>query len=96
MENNISLVETDKIDDKIKIVVGQTDYSKEEAKNKLQEFNYDEIAVIKSYLGISNKKTTEIKSVNQEIYKQLRYRLDSTIREYNERADKNKGGNLLK
>jgi hypothetical protein len=88
MEDHISLVETDQIEEKIQKVMRQTDYTEEMAREKLKLFNYDEILVIKSYLGISDKKVQPIKSVNQEIYKQLRYRLDSNMRNYQERVDK--------
>ena len=88
MEDHISLVETDQIEEKIQKVIRQTDYTEEMAREKLKLFNYDEILVIKSYLGISDKKVQPIKSVNQEIYKQLRYRLDSNMRNYQERVDK--------
>ena len=88
MEDHISLVETDQIEEKIHKVMRQTDYTEEMAREKLKLFNYDEILVIKSYLGISDKKVQPIKSVNQEIYKQLRYRLDSNMRNYQERVEK--------
>jgi hypothetical protein len=88
MEDHISLVETDQIEEKIQKVMRQTDYTEDMAREKLKLFNYDEILVIKSYLGISDKKVQPIKSVNQEIYKQLRYRLDSNMRNYQERVDK--------
>ena len=88
MEDHISLVETDQIEEKIQKVMRQTDYTEEMAREKLKLFNYDEILVIKSYLGISDKKVQPIKSVNQEIYKQLRYRFDSNMRNYQERVEK--------
>ena len=56
MDNNISLVETDLIDDKIQKIMRQTDYSEDLAREKLKEFHFNEIDVIKSYLGISEKK----------------------------------------
>ena len=52
----------------------QTNYNEETTKEKLKEFNFDEVSVIKNYLGIVEKKPT-IKSVNQEIYKQMRQKL---------------------
>jgi len=88
MEDKISLVETDQIEERVQKIMRQTDYTEETAREKLKLFNYDEILVIKSYLGITDKKVQPIKSVNQEIYKQLRYRLDSNMRNYQERADK--------
>jgi citrate lyase synthetase len=88
MADNISLVETDQIEDKVQIVLRQTDYTKEQAREKLKEYGFDEIATIKAYLGITEKNAPQIKSVNQEIYKQLRCKLDSNMRNYQERVDK--------
>ena len=88
MGDNISLVETDQIDGKIQKVMRQTDYSKEVAREKLKEYNFDEIATIKAYLGITEKKALPVKSVNQEIYKQLRSRLNSNMKDYQSRVEK--------
>ena len=89
MSDNISLVETDQIDDKVQKILRQTDYTEELAKEKLKEHNFNEISVIKAYFGISEKKPHEIKikSINQEIYKQLRYKLDSNMRDYRTRVE---------
>lgn len=94
MGDQISLVETDQIEERVQKIMRQTDYTEEMAREKLKLFNYDEILVIKSYLGISDKKAQPIKSVNQEIYKQLRYRLDSNMRNYQERVDKGEAKKL--
>lgn len=80
-------VEKEQIDPKIKIILGQTDYTIEVAREKLALFEEDHIMVIKDFFGIAEKKALPIKSVNQEIYKQLRYRLDANMRDYNERKD---------
>ena len=88
MADSISLVDTDLIDEKVKMVMRQTDYTQEVASIKLRENNFDEIITIKKYLGIQEKNPEPIKSVNQEIYKQLRYRLDSNMRNYHERVEK--------
>jgi hypothetical protein len=94
MADNISFVETGQIDEKVQIVMRQTDYTEETAKEKLKEFNYDHITVIKSYLGVTEKKAQPVKSVNQEIYKQLRHRLDSNMRNYHERVEKGEARKL--
>ena len=86
--SEISLVETNKIDQKIDIILRQTDYTKEKALEKLQEYNFDELKVIRYYFGIADKVTKPINSINQEIYKQIRYRLDSNMRDYQERIEK--------
>ena len=76
-------------DDLVKKVLAQTDYTEEKALAKLQEFNYDLMRVLKDYMGIPEKKTdTKIKSINQEIYKQLRSRLNSNMKDYQSRVEK--------
>jgi hypothetical protein len=88
MSDSISFTNNNEIQEKVEMILRQTDYSEEEAKNKLKDHNYDHILVIKSYLGITEKKEPPIKTVNQEIYKQIRYRLDSNMREYNLRKER--------
>ena len=88
MSDSISFTNNNEIQEKIQMILRQTDFSEEDAKNKLKEFNYDHIQVIKSYLGITEKKEPPIKTVNQEIYKQIRHRLDSNMREYNLRKER--------
>ena len=61
----------------IQIIMRQTDYTEEVARKKLVENNFDTIIVIKKYMGLNDKKPETIKSVNQEIYKQLRYKLNN-------------------
>ena len=87
MSDAISFVENSQIEQDVQKIIRQTDYTEEVAREKLKEFNYDFMSVIRNYLGIAEKKAPEIKSVNQEIYKQLRTRLDHNMREYNTRKD---------
>lgn len=92
MENSISFVETEKVDEnvdeKIQIILRQTDYSEEVAREKLKEYNYDHLKVIKFFLGLTEKKAPQVRSLNQEIYRQIRYKLDSNMRDYRERVEK--------
>lgn len=70
----------------VKHIMSQTTYSEQEAREKLQEFNNDFMRVLKNYMGIPDKKENkQIKSVNQEIYKQIRHSLDQTMKEYREK-----------
>jgi hypothetical protein len=62
----------------------QTNYTEEEARQKLQLFNCDYMRVLKDYMGISEKEV-KAKSLNQEIYKQIRTKLDSSMKEYREK-----------
>jgi hypothetical protein len=87
--DNISLVETDQIESKVQMIIRQTDYSEDKAREKLQHFNYNELNVIKDYMGITEKKApAKITSVNQAIYKELRTYLNSAMSDYHERVDK--------
>jgi hypothetical protein len=43
---------------------------------------------------VPDKKAAPVKSVNQEIYKQLRHRLDSNMRNYQERVEKGEARKL--
>ena len=88
MEDNILFVETDKIAKSIEIILRQTDYTLDVAKVKLEEYNYDHVSVIRAYFGITEKKPPPaIASLNQEIYKQMRYKLDGVMRDYNVRKE---------
>jgi hypothetical protein len=56
---------------------------------------FDEISVIKAYFGITEKKETQIKSLNQEIYKQLRNKLNSNMKDYNERVERGEAKKII-
>jgi len=87
--DSISIIETNQIDEKVQKIMRQTDYSEEVATEKLKEHGFNEIATIKAYLGVPEKKTSnQVKSVNQEIYKQLRNKLDSSMRDYQGRVER--------
>lgn len=83
MAEKVSFVSNDEIEKKIKVIMTQTDYTFEIAKETLEKKSYDEIAVIKGYFGIAEKKEPKITSLNQEIYKQIRHKLDGAMKEYN-------------
>jgi gas vesicle protein len=68
----------------IKSIMVQTNYTKEQSLQKLLEHNGNYIDVIKEYMGIPiQQKPKQIKSINQEIYSQIRRELDNSMREYN-------------
>jgi hypothetical protein len=70
----------------IKQIMTQTTYSETEAIEKLKLHNNDHIKVIKEYMGIPDKKNdTKVKSVNQEIFRQIRTTFDNSMREYREK-----------
>ena len=70
----------------IKHIMSQTNYTETVAQEKFKEFNYDFMKVLKDYMGIPDKKeNTKIKSINQEIYKQIRHSLDQTMKDYRDK-----------
>lgn len=74
------------IDDNIRIIMAQTNYSEEIAREKLQLFNGDVLRVVRDYMGIPEKKPSKhIRSLNQEIYRQIRYTLDSAMTEHRQK-----------
>jgi hypothetical protein len=96
MMEDIILVETDQIDAKVQIILRQTNYTPEQANDKLQQFNFNEEEVIRDYFGVTKKTTPQkITSVNQTIYKQLRGYLDSAMNNYRERVDKGEAKKII-
>ena len=84
MSDGISFFSNDDIEKHVQLVIRQTNYTEEEARNKLKLYNSDYLRVLKEYMGIPDKKDIKVKSVNQEIFKQFRNNLDSSMREYRE------------
>ena len=93
LTNNLDKTETDvkdleKNNENIDIVLRQTNYTKEVAIQKLKEHNNNTINVIKEYMGVKPaEKKAPIKSLNQEIYRQIRIKLDTSMDEYRSKQD---------
>ncbi len=86
MADGISFFSNDDLNKHLKLVMSQTNYTEEQALEKLKLFNCDYMRVLKDYMGIPEKKDNiKIKSINQEIYRQIRTTLDSTMRDYREK-----------
>ena len=76
-ESKIAFVSNEELEERIQLVMRQTDYTQEVAREKLTAHNYDAIKCIKAYMGITEKKTPTQVSLNQQIYRQLRTQLGS-------------------
>lgn len=91
MAENIIQIDSSNLEDileKVNIIMRQTDYSEQIAREKLVEFNNDHLRVIKFYFGITDKPATKpLKSLNQEIYRQIRTKLDTSIMDYNKKQE---------
>ena len=90
------------LSDKIALIMGQTNYSADCAGAKLKSKNYDEIAVIREYLGSSGDSTirqtpscstttttttTTTTSKNQLIYSEIRKFMDGCVRSDPDKAN---------
>ena len=58
----------------VDIIMGQTEYTREQAIEGLERLKGDYMAVIREYLGTS-KKESKPKSLNQQIYSEIRNHL---------------------
>ena len=86
MSDGISFFSNIELNENVKKVLIQTNYTEEEAIQKLQLYNCDYMKVIKDYMGIHEKKEEKkVKSVNQEIFRQIRTKLDSSMKEYRDK-----------
>ena len=96
MLEEITLVETDQIDAKVQIILRQTNYTSDQAKEKLEQFNFNEEEVIRDYFGLDKKTMPQkITSVNQTIYKQLRGYLDGAMKSYRERVNNGEAKKII-
>lgn len=86
MSDGISFFSNHDIEQHVQKVMSQTNYTIEEAREKLRLCNCDYMRVIKDYMGIPEKKDErKVKSVNQEIFRQIRTTLDSSMKTYREK-----------
>ena len=86
MSDGIIFFSNIELNENVKKVLIQTNYTEEEAIQKLQLYNCDYMKVIKDYMGIPEKKEEKkVKSVNQEIFRQIRTKLDSSMKEYRDK-----------
>ena len=67
----------------------QTDYTEEQALEKLQKHNSDAMAVIREFMGGGKKIiNTENKSVNQQIYGEIRTFMDTAAATYKAKKER--------
>ena len=81
------------VDEDIKIIMSQTNYDKEKAEEKYNQWNGDYISVIKEYLNpnFQNKKVdTKKNTVNQQMMIEIRNFMDDVNTKYDQRVAKKK------
>ena len=74
------------MDEHIDIIMRQTNYSREECIEKLKTNNINDI--IKEYLGIPKQFFIRKKTLQQEIYNQIRNQMDLSVKEFNKKQNK--------
>ena len=73
----------------IELIIRQTNYNEDEAKQKLLEYNNDYLKVIKNYMSSENNIiNTEKKTTNQLMYGEFRTFLDDACKNYRIKKDK--------
>lgn len=65
----------------IELVCSQTDYTREEAEEKLKNRNYNYLDVIKEYLNPNRKSVQQTKTLNQQIFSNIRGFMDNGSKE---------------
>ena len=86
--DHMTIVSEEEMKEKIDIISRQTIYTPDECREKLLLANMDHIKVIKDYYGIPEKKAPNIKSLQQQIYKEIRTQLDDSMRDFNSKQEK--------
>ena len=67
----------------VNLVLRQTDYTEDEARQHLESNNYNYLNVIKNYMNISEKPTEpKNQSINQRIYSEIRSFMDTGVEKY--------------
>ena len=66
----------------IDFVLRQTNMEREEAIERLNEYDFDSIKVIKEHFGIKEKPRDNIVSVNQQVYREIRGFMDKAAKQY--------------
>ena len=83
--------------DLVDIVVRQTDYDKDMALEKLNEYNFDPVEVIRNYMNPTKKvfyKTTQLpKQLTKKMYKEIRTMLDSANATYRKKQEEKENAN---
>lgn len=72
-------------EEQINMIMRQTNYTRELVLVKLVEYKKDSMKIIREYMGAGankNEPTENKKSVNQQIYKEIRGMMDEAARTY--------------
>jgi hypothetical protein len=86
MSEKISFFSEGDIEKHVDFVMKQTNYTREQSIEKLKLFNCDYMKVIRDYMNIPDKpNSSKVKSVNQEIFRQIRTTLEISEKAHREK-----------
>ena len=71
----------------IEMVMRQTQYTYEEAADQLEKYNNDYIKVIRESMGINKTEDKSVKSINQQVYREIRGLMDDAASTYRRKKE---------
>ena len=71
----------------IEMVMRQTQYTYEEAAEQLEKSNNNYITVIRESMGIDKTEDKTVKSINQQVYKEIRGLMDVAASDYRRKKE---------
>lgn len=71
----------------IEMVMRQTQYTYEEAAYQLEKHNNDYIKVIRESMGINKTEDKSVKSINQQVYREIRGLMDDAASTYRRKKE---------
>lgn len=83
-------MECSKLEELIEKIKRQTTLEENDIKSQLINNNYDYMKVIIDHFNIKPKADDRVVSVNQEIYKQIRNKMNVIMDEYQSKSEKSK------
>ena len=84
-EENINRIKVESVN----MICRQTDYSEDEAREKLEKNNYNYQLVLNEYFGIKESPKKE-KTTNQQIYGEIRNLMDTGARKFRQEQERAK------
>ena len=84
-EENINRIKVESVN----MICRQTDYTQDEAREKLEKNNYNYQLVLNEYFGIKESPKKE-KTINQQIYGEIRNLMDTGARNFRQEQDRAK------
>ena len=76
-------------EESVNMICRQTELSNDEAKEQLEEVNYDYMKVLNKYFGVKEKQKEERGTTNQQIYGEIRNLMDSGAKNFRLERERN-------